>query len=241
MLATTHNVLLPSCHNLQGALVNHHLAKKREECISQVLLSIITGATLRCTSASLRDCFARDLWFAIALLVCLLEWICDLSFKIYPPSPHIVPSLNTHVSFISPKQWWAISSFSMFAHTHTTCPQPTIYTHTHRRIQTQKPPTTSSFLKSIKFGQEREREMYHSWSSPRVSIYAVQKSLSLHWWDQPPPPCQNWQELKSSRITMSREREVEIEGRERKKGRKKKLKLLFYFFYCLARKKDHQS
>lgn len=178
MLATTHNVLLPSCHNLQGALVNHHLAKKREECISQVLLSIITGATLRCTSASLRDCFARDLWFAIALLVCLLEWICDLSFKIYPPSPHIVPSLNTHVSFISPKQWWAISSFSMFAHTHTTCPQPTIYTHTHRRIQTQKPPTTSSFLKSIKLGQEREREMYHSWV--RVFQSMLCKNLFLY-------------------------------------------------------------
>lgn len=31
MLATTHNELLPSCHNLQDTLVNHHLAKEREE------------------------------------------------------------------------------------------------------------------------------------------------------------------------------------------------------------------
>lgn len=102
-------------------------------------------------------------------------------------------------------------------HTHT-------HTHTHRCIQTHKPPTISSFLKSIEIGQERNA----SFLSPRVSIYAMQKSLStlVRSTTSSLPKLARTRELQN--YNEPRERGGDWGKRERKKGRKKNLNAFFF-------------
>ena len=137
--------------------------------------------------------------------------------------PLLTDSFNINVSFISPKTMSHLLFLSLYStpipHDHSP-----LNTHTYRHKQTHKPPTISSLLKSIKFGDERERGII-----PESVGQSMQcKNLILCTGEIVHLLLLNWRELDSSIVKpRERERQKVTEERERK-GEKNKCFVSFF-------------